>query len=523
MLKLLSEITADTPISARSLRCNAVDVALILLLLLAILYNVYWFAAGIDNPLLDLFSFRQAQTAVSSYWLDTNGLSVIYETPVLGYPWTIPFEFPIYQWLGVLIARLGLPLDVAGRTVAFSFHLAVLIPLTALLQGLRVSMRTIMIVCILFLVSPLYVFWGRTVMIEPSALFFAVSWLALLSSFILFGGFVRFLGAVLCGSLAALVKLTTFPAFGLLGAALFVVASAKEWKHESRFNLPRLFLVAAAGVLPVAIAAVWVAHTDEVRIQNFLGSRLTSRALISWNFGPLEMRLTGAVWRDAMFMRMLPEVLGYCAVLSLVAFGAWLDRRKYGALVFASIAGFLIALLIFTNLHLVHNYYQYANAIFVLVALGLVIGALAENGRPKLAAFILIAVVGGQVWYFFNNYAAFVTTDLRVDPTYKIAKLVRKHTARDEALLVFGLDWSSVVPYYSRRKSLAVPNFATDAQIKRILARPGDFLGGLSLGAIVLCNSNELGKRAPEIEAFVAGREEIGSAGPCRAFSAAVR
>ncbi len=392
-------------------------------------------------------------------------------------------------------------------------HLAVLVPLAALLHGLRVSVRTIMIVCTLFLVSPLYVFWGRTVMIESCALFFSVSWLALLSSFIRYGGLVRFLGVLLCGSLAVLVKLTTFPAFGLLGAALFVWTALKEWREESRLNLRRMLLVAAAGILPVAIGAVWVGLTDEIRLENFFGPKLTSKALIG------QFRAAGdAPNRSSLARRGLPADAPRNTRLrrrfGLLALGAWLDRRRYAALVVASVAGFLIALLIFTNLHRVHNYYQYANAIFALVALGLVIGALAENGRSKLAAFVFVMLIGGQVWYFLNNYAELVTADLA------------------RARSIRSLNWSGSTPRRTRRCSSLVgigrrrsrllqrAEVAGRAELghRRSTETGSCSPGGLPWRAARSVRSSSAipasWERAAEIEAFIAGREEIGSAGP---------
>jgi hypothetical protein len=40
--------------------------------------------------------------------------SLSYDTPVLGYPWSIPFEIPLYQWIVACVSRLGLSIDVAG-------------------------------------------------------------------------------------------------------------------------------------------------------------------------------------------------------------------------------------------------------------------------------------------------------------------------------------------------------------------------------------------------------------------------
>src|SRR5215211_4978027 len=50
--------------------------------------------------------FRQTQTAIISYYIDQqNNFSVHYETPIMGKPWEIPLEFPLYEWCVVWLSR----------------------------------------------------------------------------------------------------------------------------------------------------------------------------------------------------------------------------------------------------------------------------------------------------------------------------------------------------------------------------------------------------------------------------------
>src|SRR5262245_3990911 len=67
------------------------------------------------QPLLEYESFRQTQTALTVYWMIHDAWRFDYETPVLGYPWSVPFEFPIYQSLVALISSsLGVSIDRVG-------------------------------------------------------------------------------------------------------------------------------------------------------------------------------------------------------------------------------------------------------------------------------------------------------------------------------------------------------------------------------------------------------------------------
>jgi hypothetical protein len=67
--------------------------ALLGMLASAFLFALSILCLGLFQPLLDPFSFRQTQTALTTYWLVRGGPIFAYETPMGGYPWSIPFEF----------------------------------------------------------------------------------------------------------------------------------------------------------------------------------------------------------------------------------------------------------------------------------------------------------------------------------------------------------------------------------------------------------------------------------------------
>ena len=62
--------------------------------LVALIYSFYLAVTYAGQPPLDVHSFRQTQTALTSYWFIHQGFQFAYETPVVGAPWAIPFEFP---------------------------------------------------------------------------------------------------------------------------------------------------------------------------------------------------------------------------------------------------------------------------------------------------------------------------------------------------------------------------------------------------------------------------------------------
>src|SRR3990167_921924 len=92
---------------------------IIFLILLSVLVRLI----NLDSPLFTGNSFRQAMTAITVWTFINEGISLLgYKTPVFGPPWTIPFEFPIYQLTVAFVVRLGIDnIDLAGRIVAILY------------------------------------------------------------------------------------------------------------------------------------------------------------------------------------------------------------------------------------------------------------------------------------------------------------------------------------------------------------------------------------------------------------------
>src|SRR5580704_7828424 len=95
------------------------------------------FSAGVlayrwNMPLASPHAFRETQTASTVYWMLRGGPWINYQTPVMGPPWTIPFEFPTFQWIVGCVASLPISLDNAGRLVSWGFLMATAWPIMRL-------------------------------------------------------------------------------------------------------------------------------------------------------------------------------------------------------------------------------------------------------------------------------------------------------------------------------------------------------------------------------------------------------
>ena len=495
------------------------DRLLLVLLAVALLVALAVLCIGVFQPLLDQYFARQTQTALTSYWLIRGGPIFAYETPVAGFPWSVPFEFPLYQILAALLSETGLPLDAAGRIVSFVFFVGCLWPMRVLFRALRFDDVAFPCTAILFLFCPLYLYWGRTFMVETCALFFSFLWLAYLARFLAAPAFASAVIATFAGSLGVLAKSTTFPAFAMLGGLLFLKEGYAAWTNRAVAQRVRPILLALVVVaVPLVVGGAWSTYSDMVRAHNEIGAHMTNSRLARWIFGTWDQRVGATFWRDVVLRRALSDAFGYAAIPAVALIGVSLLSRRHVYAVLAAVAAFLVPFLVFTNLHIVHFYYQTANAIFIVAAAGLALASLMRMRRNWLALLGLGVLVAGQVTYFRSAYASLLTNDFSMMPVYRIADIAKSMTPPDTSLVVIGDDWSTTIPYYAQRKSLPIPNWLALTSWQRMLTAPQEYLDDVRLGGVVYCA--DTAPRDPErkalIDAFIAGRAVLGEAGPCR-------
>lgn len=445
----------------------------------------------ISQPILESYGFRQAQTALTSYWFVREGFAFAYQTPVVGHPWAIPFEFPLFQALVALIAKGSqFPVTNIGRAVSFAFFLATLIPVAVICRSLRLDRRVFFVFGSIYLLSPQYLFWGRTFTIESAATFFSVATIA--AAIPLFSpgavAFSRAASIVLLGSLAVTQKATTGLPVILVLMACLAVASARRWRQMDRDQARTFLFRALLLTLPVLIGMAWTYFTDVVKAQNEIGKLLTSGALLKWNFGTLEQRISGQFLGDVMWTRSLKANAGGFVGLAVMAFFCVKETRRVQLLVAACAAAlFLLPLLLFTNLHIVHEYYQTATTIYVVFLLALALGFLSENSSARVfaLAFALVLLLNGA--HFYQGYWRIARAPMTVENNWllAVAKVIREHTAPERPILVYGLEWNSALAYYAERKAMTVPD--RYPKFNEPLSAPERYVGKGRIGALVIC------------------------------------
>ncbi len=460
------------------------------------------------QPLLEAYSFRQTQTALTSYWMIKEGWRLAYQTPVLGYPWSIPFEFPLFQSLAALLSRAGgFPLDETGRLLSFAFLLACGWPAFLIARRLDLPPQVAFVFCAFFWSSPAYLFVGRTFMIETIALFFTLmaipyaldlrrpepTW----PSVLLFALFA---------TLGMLQKVTTAaPVLTIMG--LIVLASHIK---ASRVNLPtrrRVLCIAAAFGTPLLLGALWVKYTDAVKLLNAYGAEETSEALVKWNLGTLAQRFDPHILKMVFWDRTTSYNAGGTASVLLLAGALVSGDRRTRTILLVSLVLFALPFFMFANLYRIHEYYQSASEVFIIAALAVAI----VMWLPKLTVPAVAPIIAAL--FVFWNLASFTKTfeplaDAAITPANStvlaVSDVLRRYTPPDSAIVVYGMNWNSAIPYYSQRKALTAAKKVggaifydeqgnqTHKTYPSAWREPQRYLGDLKMGALVFCPTDEL-------------------------------
>ena len=401
--------------------------------------------------------FRQTQTAVSALFIQRDhDFSLAYPTPVLGKPWSVPLEFPLYQWAVVGLSNAtAMPLIQAGRMVSLMCFYLGLPALYLLLArpGLSPSRRLLVLAFVLS--CPLYIYYAQTFLIETMAWMFGL-WFLL--------GFLHaverrpglwWLLAAVGGTGTALVKITTFLFFLLPAAALVAwllwrerpARSGGSWSSWRSIGLQGL----AALVLPCVATLWWTRYTDMIKAKSVAGNFLNSWHQHGYIFG-IGRRFSRELWSQHLtnlFQDIAPLPVLVVALIALLA-----TRRRW-QLAIVLVACFFAVQEIFPILYAWHKYYFVANAVALMVAIGLAVDGLFSSRLPRLAAWAVVAaLLGLQAWTFGRIHYPILTDISTSDNT--AARLLHCATRPDDVLVIAGADWAALVPFYSERRALMI-------------------------------------------------------------------
>ncbi len=105
-----------------------------------------------------------------------HNFSLAYPTPVVGAPWSIPLEFPLYQWAAVGLGNatgMGL-VKPAVRSALICFYLGLPTPCTGCWRASGLTPTRRLLVLAFVLSCPLYIFYAQSFLIETMGWMFGL-------------------------------------------------------------------------------------------------------------------------------------------------------------------------------------------------------------------------------------------------------------------------------------------------------------------------------------------------------------
>jgi hypothetical protein len=429
-------------------------------LVLAMAWHGWWVTRGWDIPGLSGHEFRQTQTAVTIRAIKEEGFRLDYPTPILGKPWSIPFEFPTYQGLAAFVSnRTGLGLIESGRWVSLTmFYLAVPAFVLLLRRG-GFSPAAAVLGMIPILCAPVYLLYSRSLMIESTAWCASAWFLYLLVCYRAKRAPWLLAATLIVGAIAAVTKATTWAVFCLPWAFWFLRDAGQARKSGWRGMWPLIDEAVLVGLPLLAVGCGWVWLTDQIKQMNPIGGFLTSSNLREFNFGTWAQHWDPQVWKSlwAHWNRAVMPWWSFAASAVCVVF-APRGRRGLWAL---GVAVFFVAQFLFINLYAIHDYYFYANAWAVCLGAGAVVGALWDANRRWFAgaapALALLGVVcSGQYLAYRGEY--FNTQTVPRGASFGLADAIRELTRPEDVIVMQAPDWSAILAYFSERRMLMIPD-----------------------------------------------------------------
>ena len=485
------------------IRLTPIEAVVCLLGIAGLGFSLFAISLGFQNSIFDFHGFRQAQTAITADSILHGGAFLRYETPVFGPPWSLPFEFPLYQGVvAALTNAFPIPLDQSGRLVSILFYYLCFFPLASILS--RVGFRGTQMIpsLVLFAVSPIYIFVSRIFMIESTALFFSLLYADQAVGLVL--GSPRWrtrniLAATAFGLSAGLVKVTTFAPFFIFGASLALWGLWRDYKGAKLRGKIAVEVTLLCISLPVIATWQWTKFADKLKVQNPFGVYLTSKALHAWNFGTVALRLHPRIYLQ--FLRAANNYVGsvWCALIVLIVYVALC--RRWNLVAAACVTLYIGTILVFFNLHLVHEYYSYSIAVLLLIAIGVLISAILKvpGQRAWLGVALLTFQMAACGYRYFSHY--YPLQRKNAPGRFQAAALIDRITKPQDVILILGLDWSAELPYQSHRRAIMDATFVRDSDswgmepVRRAVANQGP----QNVAALVACDKGRDGMRLSKL------------------------
>jgi hypothetical protein len=439
---------------------------------LLFLAGVVWFhLPSLKQELVELHSFRQTQTAWTALIFHQQGIDLFHaKLPVLGPPWELPFEFPLFQALASLVMDVGVPADPAMRITGLAMFVLTALAVWRLVA--RLAGETAGLVSLVaFATSGLALLWSRTSLIEYMVTAAAVGGLYFLVRWHERANWAWWALALGAGIVAMLVKPTTavmyLPAIAALGWSAWRDKEHRPFGSTWRYGAA----LAAVIVIPLAFGYLWTAYADAIKAASPFTAGETSAALWTWNYGTIPQRFSPDTW-NLIGGRIDELVLGGAPLIwTVLAFVGcfWIRRRAFAL---AWLAGAFIGPLLFINLYWVHDYYLIA--LSPMAAAGVAFGLrwLLVEWRwvlPPLLGLVLVVAWGMTIQRSQHYWGIQFWQTGGGERHLEAAQYIDARSNPGDIVVVTGRGgWIPATLYYAQRWGLMVGGDPDDSLVRAL-------------------------------------------------------
>ena len=404
---------------------------------------------SLGQSLVETHAHRQTQTAYTAVLYAERGIDLLRPPlPVLGPPGIIPQEFPLFQALGALVMRTGLPADMSMRLVglvSFVVSAILLLLLARRLMGTTASL----VVQGAFLFNAHAWLYGRTALIEYMATAGGIGFLYFTTRWMDGGQRRHWTAALAAGFVGVLVKITT---------GGFLLLPALLWRSsDGRWGFQRRSVLALVGIA-IVVGGAWSAYSEGVREETPASLFLSMENQWAWFFGTPDQRLDLPSWRVPLlaFLALTGSGIALFAPLAVAR-----ARQSGQALFLLSLLGLVAVMpLLLFNLYAIHDYYYVAIAPMIALGIGLGVEWLMANRRRRWVRRAAVGLAGAWVATIIGmtgSWSLIYGTPTEEARAMAIATYVRNHSEPDDWVVLEGWGWNSTFLYYARRQGLAVP------------------------------------------------------------------
>lgn len=425
-----------------------------LILFLAFILRFY----HIDYPYLDHHSWRQTDTAAMAQNFYESGFNIMY--PQVDWrgdgPGYVETEF---QLLSYITALLYVPFGIhewVGRLVVIAFSLASVYYLYKLTM-LYFDRKTALFSAFLFAISPLYLFFSRAFMPESEMIFFSITSLYLFKLWITNNQKKHLLLAILCTTLAFLVKIPTLYLF----IPLLYIAYEK---YGFRLFLQKPLYLFAILVLIAPMLYYYHAY--------LVGKEYLSVGI--WEFGKDKWG-NAAIWSDMQFYNILYEritsvvLTGLGAILALLGLFIKTGKKRMHMFHFWLLAIIAYFFLVAKG-NMVHDYYQIPLVPIAAVFAGLTMSRLSKFKKTKYFLLPIILIV------VYNSFTLVMPFYNVRDNVYEICTNYNSLNINDSLIIAID-DGNPEILYYCHAKGWHInTRYISDVVIDDMKERGAKYL-----------------------------------------------